>query len=281
MAYPSTQFDITVMDQHKYVIGYAVVKKTRCEVYNFISPTLRILRFVEGCAEWRVDDSILTFSTGDVVILSNLNKRNIHDVKTDHISYEVFDFYPASLSSEQLWNVFYREKHLVVSTGDDTSSRIYSLMDMLRCEILGGDMPYRVLSIQMLLHLLTIEFQRKLSSSGMRFSTTLFSIAESVKYISENLTLDLSVPDLAEIYGYTPEYYSRIFRKYIGIPPVQYIIQMRLENTLRLVNVDNMTILDAAYLSGFRSSSAFYKAFRSQYATSPTKYLKALIAQEL
>ena len=32
----------------KELIGYSVIRKTQCEIYNYISPTLRIIRFIEG-----------------------------------------------------------------------------------------------------------------------------------------------------------------------------------------------------------------------------------------
>ena len=35
----STVFDIVIRDRQKYVIGYSTVHKTRCEIYNFVSPT--------------------------------------------------------------------------------------------------------------------------------------------------------------------------------------------------------------------------------------------------
>lgn len=109
----STIFDIIIKDQQKYVVGYSTVYKTRCEIYNFVSPTLRILRFTEGSAQWRIDRTIESFCAGDVVILNNLNKRNIHKILSDSITYELFDFYPSLLSSEQLWSVFYQDTHKV------------------------------------------------------------------------------------------------------------------------------------------------------------------------
>lgn len=280
---PSTLFDAAVTDQQRYIIGYAVVRKTRCEIYNFVSPTLRILRFTEGNAEWRVGGVIQDYAAGDVVIFNNLDKRNIHAIKTDFISYELFDFYPAGFFSEQLWNVFYREEHRIVSAGDGAAPHIYALLDMLRDEILRPEDAYRIQGVQMYLNILTIEFQRQLQSrpdsSGMGFNATLFGVARSVRYISEHLSEDIRLGDLAEMCGYSPAHYSRVFKKYIGVSPVQYVVRSRLEKALQLMNNERMTILSAAYQSGFQSSSAFYKAFQAQYATSPTRYLKRIRTQ--
>lgn len=277
---PSTLFDVTIMDKQHYVIGYSLVRKSRCEIFNFISPTLRILRFTQGSAQWRIDGAIECFTAGDVVIFSNLNKRNIHKIQTGTISYELYDFYPAGFFNEQLWNVFYSKEHLVVSAADEAAGHIYALIDMLRAEILRPDDPYRIFSIQMHLNILTVEFQRRLSQISRCINASLLSVAGSVRYISEHLFENLRLQALADLCGYSPAYYSRIFKKYIGVSPMQYIARMRLENAVHLMNHEHMNILDAAYQSGFQTSSAFYKAFQAQYSTSPTKYLKRMLLQD-
>lgn len=269
----STVFDIEIKDQQKYIIGYSTVYKTGCEIYNFVSPTLRILRFTEGSAQWRIDRSVECFHTGDIVIFNNLNKRNIHKVLSDSITYELFDFYPSLLSNEQLWNVFYQNTHKVTDSKDPDAADIYFLLDKLRQEILRPKDPWQIFGIQRLLDVLALEFLRKIElNSDVKFNTALFNLTKCIQYISEHLNDDLNIGDLSKKYGYSPEYFSRMFKKYLGMSPIHYIINLRLENVLQLVDTEHMTILDAAYQSGFRSSSAFYKAFRAYRSTSPTKY---------
>lgn len=269
----STIFDIVIKDGQKYVIGYSTVYKTGCEIYNFVSPTLRILRFTKGSAQWRIDRSVECFHPGDIVILNNLNKRNIHKVLSDSITYELFDFYPSLLSSEQLWSVFYQDAHKVSGQQDPDAADIYFLLDRLRKEILRPENPLQIFCIQRLLDLLALEFLRKIElKNDTKFNSSLFNLTKCIHYISEHLNEELNIANLAKRYGYSPEYFSRMFKKYLGMAPIHYIINLRLENVLQLVDTEHMTILDAAYQSGFRSSSAFYKAFRAYRSTSPTKY---------
>lgn len=269
----STIFDIIIKDRQKYVVGYSTVCKTRCEIYNFVSPTLRILRFTEGSAQWRIDRTVECFCAGDVVILNNLNKRNIHKILSDSITYELFDFYPSLLSSEQLWSVFYQDTHKVSDIEDPDASNIFFLLDKLKKEILHPQDSWQIFCIQRLLELLTLEFLRKIEmKSDNKFNASLFNLTKCIQYISEHLNEDLNITDLAKRYGYSPEYFSRMFKKYLGMAPIHYIINLRLENVLQLVDTEHITILDAAYRSGFRSSSAFYKAFQAYHSTSPTKY---------
>lgn len=272
----SVLYDVTIKDQNKYVVGYSKFRKNGCEIFNFVSPTLRILRFIEGSAQWKIDGIVQCFCHGDIIILNNLNKRNIHKLLSEYITYEMFDFYPSFLSNDQLWTIFYFNVHKIVSTSDEKSNKINFLLDCLREEILCSADTYQIFSIQRLLDLLALEFRRNINlKNDVHYNESFFNIAKSVRYISEHFCENLTILSLAQQCNYSAEYYSRIFKKYLGVSPIQYIIGLRLENVLQLIRTENMTVLDAAYQSGFQSSSAFYKAFRTHYETSPTKYAEA------
>lgn len=269
----SVLYDVAVKDHNKYVAGYSKFKKNGCEIFNFVSPTLRILRFIEGSAQWKIDGVIQCFKHGDIIILNNLNKRNIHKLFSEYITYEMFDFYPSLLSNDQLWTIFYLNVHRIVTEPVDRSIKINFFLDCLREEILCSVDTYQIFSIQRLLDLLALEFRRNINlQNSDHFNESLFNIAKSVRYISEHLCENLTIQNLAQQCNYSAEYYSRVFKKYLGVSPIHYIIELRLENVLQLVRTENITILHAAYQSGFQSSSAFYKAFQACYKTSPTKY---------
>jgi AraC-like DNA-binding protein len=269
-------FDRIVYDNEMYIIGHAEVTKEKCEIYNFVSPTFRMLHFLEGTVEWKIDREIYTFYPGDVIIFSNLIKRNIHRVLTGNITYEFFDFYPFLLSNETLRNFFYGRIYKVASNTDQAARNIYYLLDSLKREMKKENDSFKIFSIQHYLDLLVLEFYRNNKFSEIPANSSLKSIIKSIQYIRNNLTKDLRVTKLADICGYSPEYFTRVFKKIMGISPKSYIINLRIERVLHQVSTSNITILDAALESGFRSSSAFYKAFNAHKAKSPLQYKKLI-----
>ena len=67
---------------------------------------------------------------------------------------------------------------------------------------------------------------------------------------------------LAQIFGYSPTYLSRMFRKYAEINYKEYIQGIRLEYAYReLISSDTM-VEEIAEHSGFADGRAFAKAFR-------------------
>lgn len=266
-------FDIVVNENDSYVIGYAVAKKEKCEIYNFVSHTLRILRFLDGAAEWRVGNEIQVFRQGDIVIFNNLNRRNIHKVLTGTITYEFFDFFPSTLTNETLRNIFYCRTGKVVGTGDAVSATIETLLDSLKQELKREPDAFQVFSIQRHLDLLALQFYRSIDARELTVNAALQHISTAVAHIREHLAENLTIQALAGMCGYTPEYFCRVFKHYFGVSPIAYIITLRLENALRLIDTEHMTVQDAAFLSGYRSPSAFYKAFAKYKRTSPASYL--------
>ena len=261
----------------KYLAGYAKIVKHKCEIYNFISPTLRILYFCKGTSDWMIDGHLNRICPGDVVILSNICKRNIHEVLDESIVYEMYEFYPTVFTQSYMWKVFFTNRHVAASRDDLSCAPVYVYLDQLRREMLSDDdRQDRKDCIVMLLNLLAAEFYRRTDTSAAGLHLSVYQISESVQYITENLDEELRVKDIANRYGYTTEHYSRLFKQYFGITPMQYIVSSRIENAIRLMERRGTTVLDAAYSSGFRNSSAFYKAFKSYKGMSPTEYFSGI-----
>ena len=264
-----------VYDGDNYLAGYAVIEKQKCEIHNFISPTFRILHFLKGTSDWLIDGALCRIRQGDVVIFSNICKRNIHEVLDDSVVYEMYDFYPRILSKGYLVNVFFCEQHVVFSAGDPGADAVTGYLDRLRGEIFSdAETPGRNESIRMLLNLLAIAFRRRLGSDKIGTGSPAYRISESVQYITEHISEKVTVEEIAAHHGYTTEHYSRLFKRCFGITPVQYIINTRIENTVHLVMEEHMTVMDAAVKSGFQSSSGFYKSFKKYKGVSPAAFIR-------
>ena len=76
------------------------------------------------------------------------------------------------------------------------------------------------------------------------------------------------------VFGYSPTYLSRMFRKYAEINYKEYIQGIRLEYAYReLISSDTM-VEEIAEHSGFADGRAFAKAFRKKYGVRPSDFRK-------
>lgn len=82
------------------------------------------------------------------------------------------------------------------------------------------------------------------------------------------------VPVLEEISGKTQAYISRMFKKYLGVTPTDYINGLRLNYAANMLIHSNMEILEIAFEAGFNNLSHFYHLFQKKYGVSPNKFRK-------
>ena len=102
-----------------------------------------------------------------------------------------------------------------------------------------------------------------------------FRIRETVSYINDHIQDKLEVTQLANIAGIDVAHYSRIFKKYIGISPYQYILQRKIERAEAILSVSNHKISEIAYELGFQSHANFTAAFHKINGNTPEAYRTA------
>jgi AraC family transcriptional regulator len=93
------------------------------------------------------------------------------------------------------------------------------------------------------------------------------------KFINENLEQEFSVEQLAGQVKLSVSHLSTVFRKEIGVPPIRYIINLRLEESAKfLEHEDFMSVKQIGMRVGFNDQSRFVREFKKKYALTPKQY---------
>lgn len=83
------------------------------------------------------------------------------------------------------------------------------------------------------------------------------------KYLTENFRRDISSHELADKFGFTPEYLGKIFKKHTGETPSKYQTRLRMNEAKRLLlNNPDMEIQKIGELVGYRDGFYFSRAFK-------------------
>ena len=91
-------------------------------------------------------------------------------------------------------------------------------------------------------------------------------------YIKENFKEDLSLEGVAQSFGYSPTYLSRMFRKYAKINYKEYVQGIRLEYAYRELTGSDALVEEIAEHNGFADGRAFAKAFQKKYGVRPSEF---------
>lgn len=98
-------------------------------------------------------------------------------------------------------------------------------------------------------------------------------IESAIKYIHENYSRRICNEDIATELHIDTRYLIRLFTKYMGMPPYQYLTQYRIERGLELMR-NGKTVTETAFLCGYQSENAFRIAFKRVMGCSPKAYLR-------
>jgi AraC family transcriptional regulator len=83
---------------------------------------------------------------------------------------------------------------------------------------------------------------------------------------------DLRLDDIAASVGLSTGFFHRAFRQTTGETPLGYIQRRRIEEAMRLLASNNLTIAEIAIKVGFWSPSHFARLFRRQSGMTPSQY---------
>jgi AraC family transcriptional regulator len=88
-------------------------------------------------------------------------------------------------------------------------------------------------------------------------------------YITEHLSADIGLDDLARQTGLSRFYFARAFRASCGISPYQYILERRVERARTLLAQRGSVLADVAVATGFADQSHLTRAIKVRYGVSP------------
>lgn len=80
----------------------------------------------------------------------------------------------------------------------------------------------------------------------------IFRFDEIFEYIERNITKKITVKELASVANLNETYFSNLFKKTVGVSPLQYVINKKINYSMTLLFNNNFRIKDVAYHLGFK-----------------------------
>ncbi len=105
------------------------------------------------------------------------------------------------------------------------------------------------------------------------------SIEQTLSYIQENLTSDLTLETIANKAGFSPVHYHNIFKASTGRTLREYVEEQRIKKAANMLITTNYTLAEIAYECGFSSQSYFSYAFKRKMNKTPRKYALDIFSQ--
>lgn len=101
-------------------------------------------------------------------------------------------------------------------------------------------------------------------------------IEESLAYIKENLTEDLSLGEMARRASVSPIYFHNCFKSAVGMTLREYVEEQRIKKSIHLLLTTDHSLTTIAFECGFSSQSYFSYVFKRKMKTTPRQYIEGL-----
>lgn len=237
----------------------------------------KLLFLLAGSGGYGIEGRHYRLTPGDIVLVG---RRCVHKPQFEQgIFYERVILYISpevlrrnSTGEYDLEDIFSGKRGRVLRPSDDFRRRMLNLTAQLETEM-GGRSPGRdILSRCTLLRML-VEVGDELGRSGTQFPGPMEpkdgKILDIVRYLDDNLAEDLTIDDLASRFFISKYHMMRRFREETGTSIHNYLSDRRLLLARELIR-SGESATDACFRSGFRSYSAFSRAYGKLFGVTPT-----------
>lgn len=91
-------------------------------------------------------------------------------------------------------------------------------------------------------------------------------------YITEHISEEITIDDLARCSSFSPGYARKLFLKHLGMTPAVYIRRLKLSKSALRHRDEKISVLDVAMDMGFGSVDGYQRAFRREFGCNPKEY---------
>jgi signal transduction histidine kinase/AraC-like DNA-binding protein len=101
-------------------------------------------------------------------------------------------------------------------------------------------------------------------------------VRQAVAYMHDHCGEAISREEIAEALGVSANYFSRVFRRELGLSPWQYLSRLRIMRAKKLLADSDMSVTDVAIAVGFSDTAYFSRVFRKEAGRSPQAYRRQI-----
>lgn len=129
----------------------------------------------------------------------------------------------------------------------------------------------------LLLYLMTSQFQTKVNIIRNDQFKYQYRIKQISKFVNEHYHENIKLDQIALELEVSPQYLSKIFKKYYKISFKDYLSKIRTEHAIYELTTTNHTMLEISENCGFPSQHAFIYTFKHFYNMTPGQFKKTQI----
>lgn len=256
-----------------------------------VDPANRILRehrhinfeiamVLEGEGVYHTGSGIHPMVPGDVFVFSGNEPHCITKILASglnlvnlHFNHRFFSRFCSA--GDRYPNMFFaHSQHFCNRIPAEKSGNLRNLFEKLMAEFEeNGEQLESALGAYVNLMLVELIRNQAYYVPGERDHQAMDKILLGVRFIDEHFCEDITLEEIAEKSGITPNYYTKLFHQCFQVKLWDYITGKRIDLAKKLLRTEEgMTVLDIAISCGFHNTANFNRAFLKFTGITPSAY---------
>ena len=223
--------------------------------------SIELLFGLSGRSEVIIDGETIDITEGRVIFIKRFQRHNFNYL-------EGSKFYVVVISSNFFdgVNELNRLTFPTVMEKNESFEKIRALLDVCYSVRNTDSMAFKSGFVNLLISTMRENYPHTLDDVRADMSNVLVEILD---YINGHFKEDISVTELSKHFGYSPNYFSTVFNKFVGMGFREYLNRRRMEEyTVLKKNFPEISSYKAAETCGFRNLSSFYDTVKKMKADS-------------
>ncbi len=237
---------------------------------------LEVFAVCEGELLFTLEKKRFMMQKGDVVIL---NPNEVHAIDSPKPNKAIVLQFPVSifLAGKKEENV--KEPFIWFSHGkNNADKKLVLIINFLHDEMCNKDRTDNFLAMSYfyeILFLMLKEYRLHEVDAGLlQNQNKIKKLTKLVTFMEDHYSENLTLNELADLFGYTPNYLSHMFRKYTGITFQSYLNNIRIEHIMFDIENSAEPIEKLAIIHGFANVKTLNRIFQKKYGMLPGNYRK-------
>lgn len=271
-----------------HILEVGIKKNGSIQLNAFLTTAtegIRLYYILEGKFEWRINQHAHVFYPGDVALIlpgqsfgSDNGVLEIGSYTWIHLSIQKLengDILPgkwSGLSESEgaaIGKILLLKSSPVLSKFNEAGK----ILKCIHAELFGHEIGYQARinhQIDELLIQVTRQMTRQ-SNPGRDFPKTFMHLEEVLR---QNLAHQWTVEEMAALVGLGTTLFTERVKSYSGFSPINYLINIRISEAIKLLKRPDISVTDIALDTGFYSSQHFSTTFKKLTGYRPSEFRK-------
>jgi AraC-like DNA-binding protein len=150
-------------------------------------------------------------------------------------------------------------------------AKIESLTDEMFQEIQNKEEGYDIILHNRFQELVVL-LCRHYTKIGSTEARLLVRIGKVIEFLENNPDRKIYITEMASLANMSVRSFQRNFIRALGLSPINYLMQVRLQKAKKLLRETDLKIIDISAITGFTDISHFIKCFKKYFKVTPYKY---------